>query len=422
MNAFDLKKYKYNKVSKAFDEQKKKDLKFHGNAIAFGDVFRDRYEILLQRIKRNATYALSTTSDIAGTHSMKYVFGMLCQKKDCEPYFYLQDLNGELRIDLSQIKNKSKRLFTLHSFVICEGSLHSLTDIFVVLSINMPVIEHRLQTIKIFNNINFYNYHEYHKILNEEKKSSEECFVFISHVFLDLNETFVKLKKLFFGFSQKEHSSPSIFVFMGNFTFKHIGTQAKDMKYLQSLFDKLRILILKYPKIYECSDFVFISGPRDPCNIGRVLPQPPIRNSIVKDLIHERKISCYFQSNPFHIRFCTQDIVIFREDLLQKFRRNIVFNPELDDTLQLTHHMFKTILDQGCLLPLQAHESPIMCNFAHAFNLYPAPSVIVLGDTDDGYQLNYNGCIVCCPGNFSLGGSFVLYTPSTRKMDISKIR
>lgn len=54
-----------------------------------------------------------------------------------------------------------------------------------------------------------------------------------------------------------------------------------------------------------------------------------------------------FASNPCRIRFCTQEIVIFREDLLRKMQRHVVVPLMIGpDNPDITEQLVESILDQ----------------------------------------------------------------------------
>ena len=58
--------------------------------------------------------------------------------------------------------------------------------------------------------------------------------------------------------------------------------------------------------------------------------RPAIPNSITEDF--RRKVpSAVFTSNPCRIQYCTQEIVVFREDIVTKMCRNCVKFPEDGD-------------------------------------------------------------------------------------------
>lgn len=364
---------------------------------------------------------LTNTQELIGTKSKKCIFGMLCELN--EGRVYLQDTSGSVQIDVSNVKKTSMGLFTFNCFVLCDGYMNN-RNIFQVETIGFPPFEPRRDTIKSFNNLHFLPFDKQKIMYELEKKSKDDTFVFLSNVYLDDDETFNKLIKLFDVY-QNVPVPPTLFIFMGNFTKKKLGSSSKDMKYLGSLFDKLcNLLINKYAKtLCNASDFIFIPGPNDQL-IGNLLPQPPLIPSLCKQFMYHSengRMRIHFQSNPFRIRFGTQEIVCFRQDLLQKMRRNCVINPDFTQCKEPHQHLAKTILDQSHLCPLPIQICPTYWNYSHSLNLYPSPHLIVLGDTHETYKYLYRDCKITCPGNFSVSGDFLYYVPSDRHCDFSNI-
>jgi len=457
-NAFDCKRFKYKNVGKQFVSVANGPI--HGSARNLSAIFMDRYEMLLQRTLRHSIfrksvlqsnerqrdghhddddddeeqqeakekekesgYHLTNTAELIGTKSKKCVFGMLCELS--EGKIYLQDTSGAIHIDVSNIKELTSGLFTFNCFVLCEGFMNNYTNVFEVEIIGFPPYEPRKKTLKTFNNLNFLPFEKQQIMLELEHKSQDDTFIFMSNIYLDESDTFEKLSKLFDGYSTLD-IPPTLFIFMGNFTKKKLGSNAKDMKFLASLFDKLcDLLINKYASsLCKTSDFILIPGPNEQL-IGNVLPQPQLLPSLCQKFNYyasTKQIAVHFQSNPFRIRFGTQEIVCFRHDLLRQMRRNCVIAPDIQMSKELSNHLVKTILDQSYLCPLPIEICPVYWNYAHSLYLYPSPHLIVLADTNDDYMWKYQDCNVVCPGNFSANGSFIAYTPYNKYVDFSKVQ
>jgi len=365
---------------------------------------------------------LTNTQELMGTRSKRVVLGMLCELE--EGRISLQDTAGTIQLDLGTVKKQTLGMFTFNCFVLCEGVVNSHSGLFEVESIGFPPYERRKKCIKTFNNLHFLAMERHGAMLELEQSSHDDSFVFLSNVFLDDSETFAKLIKLFDGYSAVQ-SPPTLFVVMGNFTKKKLG--AKDVRLLSQLMDTLCDLLVNKYKDTLCrtSDFVLIPGPQDQF-IGNVLPQPKLIASLCsKFLAHAERgdLHINFQSNPFRIRFGTQEIVVFRQDLLQKMRRNCVMVPDLAASGDLTNHLAKTILDQAHLCPLPLQICPVYWNYSHALSLYPAPHLVVLGDSgDDQYQWEYEDSRVVCPGGFTTRGSFIVYSPWNKDVDFSMVQ
>lgn len=95
--------------------------------------------------------------------------------------------------------------------------------------------------------------------------------------------------------------------------------------------------------------FVFVPGPHDPYDVSNtLLPRRSLPNSLVSDV--KRKLpNVKFASNPCRVLYKSQEIVVFREDLMGRMLRN---NIRLKDDLsslaerQLAEELEQEILDQ----------------------------------------------------------------------------
>lgn len=97
-------------------------------------------------------------------------------------------------------------------------------------------------------------------------------------------------------------------------------------------FNKLADLLLSHADLLESSKIIFIPGMNDP-GPGNILPRPKIPDFFTSRFSNRIKNSI-FTSNPCHIRYCTQEIIVFREDILARMRRNVLIKPiisELND-------------------------------------------------------------------------------------------
>ena len=68
----------------------------------------------------------------------------------------------------------------------------------------------------------------------------------------------------------------------------------------------------------------------------------------------------YWLINYAQMRYCTQEITLFREDILSKMRRNCIIPPKLSgEGDEISMHLLKTLIDQAHLSPLPLHVSPL---------------------------------------------------------------
>lgn len=70
--------------------------------------------------------------------------------------------------------------------------------------------------------------------------------------------------------------------------------------------------------------FVFVPGPADPYDVSNlILPRRPLPPSLIK-AVNEKLPKVTFASNPCRITYKSQEIVVFRDDLMSRMLRNTV--------------------------------------------------------------------------------------------------
>lgn len=108
-----------------------------------------------------------------------------------------------------------------------------------------------------------------------------------------------------------------------------------------------------------------------------VLPRRPIPAEFTQPLTDKVK-NVTFASNPCRIRYFTQEIVLFREDLLKKMQKNLVlplnlYRPEDPD---ITEQLVESIIDQAHLCPLPLSAKPVFWELDHSLRLFPLPHLV----------------------------------------------
>ena len=174
-----------------------------------------------------------------------------------------------------------------------------------------------------------------------EATNSEAMFVFLSDVWLDVAAVTDRLRRLFSGYSS---FPPTAFVLCGNFL-----SSVGERGYSARLKEHLKLLgemIAEFPQLVSGSQFFFVPGPADPGS-PNIFPRPPLPSALTADLARLVP-SARFLTNPARVQYCTQEIVIFREDIATKMCRNTLHFPETGD---VPGHFAKTITCQ-VLTPL----------------------------------------------------------------------
>lgn len=432
IDAFNVPKFSYFVDRKKFLPVPKESLMLHSKASAKETLFKERYSLLHQRtlrhelftppilgqpIQSSSKFQLRTVEYLlssSGLPNKIIILGMLSQLK--EGKFHLEDPTGCVELDLSQCTYHTG-LFVEGSLVLAEGLYDD--NIFHAEAIGFPPPETASETRSYFGNVNFFGGSSAIcakasvKLQAMLQEHSTAMFVFLSDVHLDDPKVMEKLSVLFTGYSE---DPPTAFVLMGNFS----ATPYGPLRYqkMKERFNHLGDLLLQHPALIEKSQFLFIPGPSDP-GPGNILPTPSIPSNLTSG-ITDRIPTAQFCSNPTRIQFCSQEIVVFREDVMNKLCRHCVHFPS--ETSDLPNHFTRTILSQAHLCPLPLHARPIYWMHDHTLRLYPLPDLVVLGDKCDPFTESSNECTVTNIGSFvRTGFEFKVYVPAKKLVEDSKI-
>jgi DNA polymerase alpha/epsilon subunit B len=79
-------------------------------------------------------------------------------------------------------------------------------------------------------------------------------------------------------------------------------------------------ILQDFPELAAQASFVLLPGPHDPCILGGItLPRGKLSAYFTKGL-SDKVAHLHFASNPCRLRFYTQEIVLFRDDILRKMQ------------------------------------------------------------------------------------------------------
>ncbi|XP_053108069.1 DNA polymerase epsilon subunit 2 isoform X1 [Hemicordylus capensis] len=437
IGAFDVPRYIYNSERKKFlplAMTSHPAPNLFGSARDKAELFRERYIILQQRTHRHelftpsaigthpdesrSKFQLKTIETLLGNPAQigeVIILGMITQLK--EGKFFLEDPTGVVQLDLSKAQFHSG-LYTESCFVLTEGWYED--EVFHVNAFGFPPTESSATTRAYFGNTNFFggpsstSVKTSAKLKQLEEENEDAMFVFLSDVWLDKAEVLEKLRIMFSGYSSMP---PTCFFFCGNFSSTPYGKN--QIHSLKGSLKALADIICEYPSIHKSSRFVFVPGSEDPgpCSI---LPRPPLAENITEEFRQQVPFSV-FTTNPCRVQYCTQEIVIFREDLVNKMCRNCVRFPS--SNLDIPNHFVKTILSQGHLTPLPLNVSPVYWAYDYALRTYPLPDLIVFADKYDPFTVTNTDCLCINPGSFPRSGfSFKVFYPSNKTVEDSKLQ
>ncbi|PVU92588.1 hypothetical protein BB559_003664 [Furculomyces boomerangus] len=396
------------------------------------ELFRQRYDVIRQRIQRNDAHLRETpmgntwngkilidsVSSLKGREGQEFaIFGMISQLE--EGVYYVEDKDGSIKLNFSNTNLENEEdigIITENSFVIVEGILND--DTFIVQSLMQPPPETQAKSKYAFQGIDFFGGpklpYDQATLKAIEGLDDNGAIVFLSDIWLDRQQVLDSLKKLFSGFSSSR--LPLAFVLMGDFSSIPYLPGSNSISKYQENMSKLVSIITEFPDITKQCHFVIVPGPNDPWGMG-ALPYPPLPKFLT-DRFKSRIPRSNFTTNPCRIRFCTQEIVVFRDDLIKKMRRNSVLWPKGVDNLFETK-VVKTLINQSHLSPLPIRVRPVFWGYDHALRIYPSPDLIVLADKFESYNVFYNETLAINPGSFSTNGfKFHVYLPATKTFQI----
>ncbi|CDW52250.1 DNA polymerase epsilon subunit 2 [Trichuris trichiura] len=436
-NANEIPKYLFQLETRRFVPCQKKYSLF-GDADDKVDMFRERFLLVYQRLLHHELFSEEGTSgNILNKKYMIRSVGSLCAEdgilKDAvvvgvisqmkQDKFYLEDLSGHIEVDLSEATFQPG-IYVEDSVVMVEGFCHDM--ILHVTAIGFPPIESAEQSSVHHVNLPFSSFTGKMNEFSDQQLSQMEVvnestlFVFLSDVHLDSPEVLQALHCLFAGFAIRDPNQLTFFVFTGEFlsTYYYGAEQGRKLTSNADGFKKLGLAVSLFESLAKSARFIFVPSSQDPPT-NDLLPRMPLASSVVEPF-RKKVTHCILATNPCHIRYLSQRIVVFRQDIVEKMCRNCFFMPS--DSNTIPEHFCKTLLAQSHLAPLPLHISPVYWCLDHSLYLYPLPDLIVCCDKYKPFTETIADCRITNPGSFAKGKFvFQVYIPSSRTVEDSII-
>ena len=298
---------------------------------------------------------------------------------------------------------------------------------------------------------------------------------------------------------------PMVVVMMGNFVRHAVmagGGSGGSIEY-KEYFDSLASALSEYPTMLQDTTFVFVPGDNDPwasafsAGATTVVPRggvPELFTSRVRKAFATAKTEsdaskrtksdgeAVWTTNPTRLTLFgpAQEIVLFRDDMSGRLRRNALRFKNLDKTqqihggeeegahsatrngpcsskrtmevdlavtnaashvatgkletiqvspeIQTARKLVKTILDQGHLSPFPVSQRPVLWDYASSLQLYPLPTALVLMDAEaPAFAVGLDGCHVMNPGCLITSGKqsvaqWMEYNVRTRRGTVQETR
>uniref|UniRef100_A0A0E0H9Z1 DNA polymerase epsilon subunit n=1 Tax=Oryza nivara TaxID=4536 RepID=A0A0E0H9Z1_ORYNI len=391
--------------------------------------------VLLQRLARDIYFSkpafdtvmteddnceITSIQSLIGCTGRRWIMGVISQLE--ERQFYLEDLTGACYAFLSTKHKITSGFFVENTVIVAEGELLS-NGIFQVNTCGFPPLEDREASLSMLMGLDFFGggvipTEETVRLSTLEKKAMNDMFVILSDVWLDNYETMEKLGVVLDGYDSLE-AVPSLFVLMGNFCSRPCNLAFNSFEELRLQFGKLGEMIAARSRLKEHSRFLFIPGPDD-AGPSKALPRCALPKYLTEEL-QKHIPNAIFVSNPCRVKFYTQEIVFFRQDLLYRMRRSCLIPPTTEETSDPFEHLVATITHQSHLCPLPLTVQPIIWSYDHCLRLYPTPHTIVLGDKSDQKAFKYTGITCFNPGSFANDSTFAAYRPCTKEVELSAL-
>ncbi|OLL25076.1 DNA polymerase epsilon subunit B [Neolecta irregularis DAH-3] len=459
IDAFNQPKWVFNPHRKTFEKSLEPPCIVAAAASHKPGFFRERYFVLKQRLLRNEAFQapsfsgsqisqgkdyhkITSIKNLLGRAGQSFMlFGMLAIAP--QGHLYLEDVDDTVKLDMSEAARVSgDGWFAPGCFVLVDGTFAS-DGRFRVLTLGHPPVERRQLSKEIYGHIDFlglqHGERETEKYLRRAEHHFENAKIVVaSDVKLDDAKTMNALKNMFEHYNGTTIECPLAFILCGNFMSNLFHTNGFSAQYKER-WNALATLIDSFPHLARGCKWVFIPGPNDPWTSSLYLPRKEIPSVFINRVRRVCK-DCVFASNPCRISYFTQDIVIFRDDVLSRLRRNsMVFKPAVkeqeqgddsyrpppdqddipDDVKAARNVLVRTILDQGHLSPFHVSIKPVLWDFDYTLRLFPLPTALIVADADcPSFEITYGGCHTINPSSLSFGSNragWVEYFPARTK-------
>ena len=195
--------------------------------------------------------------------------------------------------------------------------------------------------------------------------------VILSDVWLDKKNVRQKLWTLFEGYCSNRFL-PELFILTGNFNSVPLDSLGTNTASYMKGFEQLAEIIESFPLLQAHSKIILVPGPHDPFDSG-ILPRRSIASPFTKAL--QKIPNVEFATNPCRISFYSQEILVFRQDMLSKIQRLSA----IDDVfpIQELFEMYsQTILAQGHLSPIPLQVNPVYWNLDYVLHLDVLPDLV----------------------------------------------
>lgn len=448
IDAFDSPKIAFDERQKNYKVIGKPSYQLLGTVNSRANMYRERMLLVQQRLLRSGRYSfkgvrsgssatdekprtdICTIESLLGSGGVKILLGLLTQI--VEGQWHMEDLGSIIRLDLSNTYTNDYN--TEGCFVLVEGEL--VNGLFRVNRMWQPELEEREMSINAIGTTDVFandiRPHQLAGMLEMEEEEKDRIVVILSEVHLDRPTVLEALQKLFDGFENS--SAIPFFILMGSFLSKPSASVLGGRKLVTEALNALADLIsIDHPRLLSEARFLLVPGPYDfGCPSAVVLPRKKIPDALTNDFC-KRVPNATFASNPCRIRYYTQEIVLYRENLVKKMQKHLVVPVTVEksegggklESLDISEQVVNTVLNQAHLCPLPLQAKPVFWDLDYTMRLFPLPHLLILAEQVESFSYTQgkgnSQCSVANPGPFAAENTFIVYHPATRQVDKSRI-
>lgn len=436
IDAFQVPCFVFDPVSKLFHKSRA-ERKLYADADSKVQVYIDRYNMILQRLRRNRLFRSSAWAGLAGPGSVasgpeceltelksllgtvgqpRYVLGFLTQPE--EGRYAIEDLSARLPCDISEAETASG-LFTENCIVVAEGELNA-NGVFRISALGLPPPERRGDSLSALQGLDLFGGvpPDMRETVSFRAQHPDDRIIFMSDLWLDQPVVMERIHTVLSTFSSMSQP-PSMFVMMGNFQSDLASQSLKSYSKMKESFAALARAIVHYPILLSSSQFILVPGPRDIAP-STCLPRPGLPHSVTSPLCDSIP-NLVLASNPCRIRHGEKDIIVFREQLQRRFRALAVVPPGTGpNDVPLFDSLCATILQEGHLMPLPLEYAPVYWEWDHSLYAYPLPHGLVLAEGAPAAVHTFDDCACLNPGSLA-SGTFGAYDMSSNEMELCDV-
>ncbi|GMS95822.1 hypothetical protein PENTCL1PPCAC_17997, partial [Pristionchus entomophagus] len=342
------------------------------------------------------------------------VVGILVKIKNDQ--YYIEDLTGCIPMEMNDQTTFHAGIFHIGSVMIFEGEWDG--RVLIVSAIALLPSHSADETRSYIGNGNIFGgpermaFRACPKLANRAALRNDSSLVLLSDVNVDKHDTRKALYLVLEGFSS---CPPTAFILCGDFCSRPLQLESSQL--VEEGFTQLAKMIKHFSSAYANTQFIFVPGMNDG-GLAHILPRPPLPPNLQKPLSSIK--NCVFTSNPARIQLLNQEIVICRNDTVERLCKNSIHVPDNQDNL--ANDVARSITSNAHLCPLPPCIQPVIWPLDCTLRLHPLPDLLVMADRFETYNVQQKGCIVSNPGPFGrLHYHFQVYFPDTRKIEPSFI-